>query len=289
MLKIIINADDFGRHELINRAVAQAVEKGCLRSATLMPGGCAFEDAVRIGREHPSLGVGIHFTLANGSPVLPPEEIPSLVTEKGVFYNDYMAFLKRYLLGKVRMEEIRSELSAQLGKMERTGLALTHVDSHQHLHHVPGILDVVLALAGSAGIRALRISRARVLDGDLGSAGQFIGRLGLGSLAEYAAFRAARRGFLMPDHFTGIVAGESVSETYLEGFLDHLREGTTEVMLHPGTDNGILQRDCQWDHDFEAELRAVTSSNILAKIRKRRIDAVNFASLRDNGIEVQQG
>ena len=280
-MKIIINADDFGRHELINKAVEKAVEVGCLRSATLMPGGKAFEDAVRISREHPSLGVGIHFTLANGFPILPPEEIPSLVTEDGVFYDDYLAFLKRYMQGKVRIQEVRSELSAQLEKMKRTGLALTHVDSHQHLHHVPGILGVVLDLAEAAGIHALRVSQARVFDGDLGSAGQFIGRMGLGCLADYAAVRARKRGFLMPDHFAGIVAGEAVSETYLEGFLEHLRDGTTEVMLHPGTENGILQRDCRWVHDFEAEFHAVTSPNILAKLREREIAAVNFSSLQE--------
>ena len=278
-LQIIINADDFGRHELINQAVERAVEKGCLRSATLMPGGKAFEGAVAIGKRQPSLGVGIHFTLVNGFPILPPEEIPSLVTEEGVFYDDYMAFLKRYARGKVRLEEIRSELGAQLRKMQRTGLSLTHVDSHQHLHHVPGILGIVLDLAKSAGIPALRASRGRVFDGDLGSIGQLVGRLGLGLLADYAGVRAKKRGFLMPDHFVGIVAGEAVSEKYLDGFLDGLRPGTTEVMLHPGTENAPLQRDCRWEHDFEAELRAVTSPRILEKLKKKKIEAVNFNSL----------
>lgn len=278
-MQIIINADDFGRHELINKAVERAVEKGCLRSATLMPGGKAFDGAVAIGKRQPSLGIGIHFTLANGFPILPPEEIPSLVTEEGVFYDNYMVFLKRYMQGKVRLEEVRSELGAQLRKMQDTGLPLTHVDSHQHLHHVPGILGIVLDLAESAGIPALRVSRSHVFDGDLGSPGQFVGRLGLGLLADCAAAKAKRRSFRMPDHFAGIVAGEAVSEKYLDGFLDNLRAGTTEVMLHPGTENAALQRDCQWEHDFEAELQAVTSPRIMEKLKERKIEAVNFSAL----------
>ena len=278
-MQIIINADDFGRHELINRAVEKAVMKGCLRSATLMPGGEAFEDAVEIGKRQPSLGIGIHFTLANGFPVLPPSEIPSLVTGEGVFYEDYLVFLKRYMRGKIRLAEVRSELSAQLEKVSRTGLLPTHVDSHQHLHHVPGILGIVLDLAESAGIGALRVSRARVFDGDMGSIGQFIGRLGLGTLAGCAGSRARKRGFRMPDHFAGIVAGEAVSEEYLDGFIEGLREGTTEVMLHPGTDNAVLQRECRWEHDFEAELQAVTSGKILEKLRERKVTAVNFHDL----------
>lgn len=279
MRQIIMNADDFGRHDRINEAVEQAAMHGCLRSATLMPGGKAFDGAVQVARRCPSLGVGIHFTLANGFPVLPAKEIPSLVTEEGVFHDDYMVFLKRFMRGLIRLSEVRSELSAQLGKMKQAGLELTHVDSHQHLHHVPGILGIVLDLAESAGIHALRISHTHVFDGDLGSLGQLVGRLGLGSLSRYAARTARKRGFFMPDHFAGIVAGEAVSEEYLDRFIDHLAEGTTEVMMHPGTDNAALQRDCLWQHDFEAELHALTSPRILKKLEARGIATVNFSSL----------
>ena len=153
MLKnLIVNADDFGRHELINRAVERAFNSGCLKSATLMAGGAAFDDAVKLARKISGLGVGIHFTLANGNPILPPNEIPSLVTEEGIFHADYVKFLKRYLSGKISLAEVRSELAAQLEKIFRAGLTPTHVDSHQHLHHVPGIVEIVLDLAAASGI-----------------------------------------------------------------------------------------------------------------------------------------
>ncbi len=66
--RLIVNADDFGRHELINAAVERGVTAGCLRSATLMPGGKAFDSAVAVAKRHTELGVGIHFTLVNGYP-----------------------------------------------------------------------------------------------------------------------------------------------------------------------------------------------------------------------------
>ena len=78
MKELIINADDFGRHELINLAVEKAFQNGCLRSTTIMAGGKFFDDAVEVAKRNPELGVGIHFTLANGYPVLPPEKIPTL-------------------------------------------------------------------------------------------------------------------------------------------------------------------------------------------------------------------
>ncbi len=280
MKKIIVNADDFGRHELINRAVERAFNFGCLKSATLMAGGIAFIDAVDVAKKNSGLGVGIHFTLANGNPVLPPEEIPSLVTADGIFHGDYVKFLKRYLSGKISLAEVRSELAAQLEKILNAGLTLTHFDSHQHLHHVPGIIEIVLSLAKAAGIRCMRVADTKLFDGELDSLGKLFGRLGLGSLAKFAAYMAHKKNFATPEHFAGIVAGESVDEKFLLKLIENMREGTTEVMLHPGTDNKILRDFCSWEHDFEAELNAVTSEKILNALAEKNISATNFSDLR---------
>lgn len=280
MKKIIVNADDFGRHELINRAVERAFKSGCLKSATLMAGGVAFEDAVEVAKKNPNLGVGIHFTLANGNPILPPKEIPSLVTEEGTFHGNYVKFLKRYLSGKISLAEVRSELAAQLEKISRTGLKLTHFDSHQHLHHVPGIVEIVLDLATTAKISAMRVADTKLFDGELDSLGKFLGRLGLGSLAKFAAYMAHKKNFKTPEHFAGIVAGESFSENFMLKLIENLREGTTEVMLHPGTDNKILRDFCDWEHDFEEELAAVTSPKILSALAEKNISTINFSDLR---------
>lgn len=280
MKKIIVNADDFGRHELINQAVERAFKSGCLKSATLMAGGVAFEDAVEVAKKNPNLGVGIHFTLANGNPVLPPKEIPSLVTEEGTFHGNYIKFLKRYLSGKISLAEVRSELAAQLEKISRTGLTLTHFDSHQHLHHVPGIVEIVLDLATTAKISAMRVADTKLFDGELDSLGKFLGRLGLGSLAKFAAYMAHKKNFKTPEHFAGIVAGESFSENFMLKLIENLREGTTEVMLHPGTDNKILCDFCDWEHDFEEELAAVTSPKILSALAEKNISTINFSDLR---------
>lgn len=282
MKQLIINADDFGRHELINRAVQIAYEKGCLKSATIMAGGIDFDDAVNTAKKLSGLGVGIHLTLANGNPILPPKEIPSLVTEEGTFYDNHAAFLKRYLQGKINFDEVRDELSAQIEKVKRAGLNLTHVDSHQHLHHVPKIIDIVLELADAAGIHAIRISSTKIFEGEFGGIGQFIGRIGLASLAKFAAHKAHGKKFLSPNHFTGIVAGESITENFMVNLIENLRGGTTEVMLHPGTENSTLKNFCQWEHDFKAELNAVTSPKVLKLLAEKNIAAVNFSALRSD-------
>lgn len=279
MKKLIINADDFGRHNLINSAVEKAFHAGILKSATIMAGGKFFDDAVEISKKNPDLGVGIHFTLANGFPVLPPEKIPSLVTDEGVFRENYVVFIKKYVQGKISNDEIKSELAAQLEKVLNSGINLTHFDSHQHLHHFPGIIEIVLELAENAKISKMRVANTKIFDGELDSIGKFVGRLGLGSLAKFAEHKAHKKNFQTPEHFAGIVAGESVSENFLENLILNLKDGTTEVMLHPGTDNKILQDFCDWDHDFEEELNAVTSEKILRLLEEKNISAINFRGL----------
>lgn len=276
---IIINADDFGRHAEINRAVEEGLVHGCLRSATVMPGGAAFAGAIDIARRHEELGLGVHFTLVDGHPILPPEEIPSLVGSEGDFLPDHTALLKRYLKGSINLEEVRHELAAQLQKVEATGIPISHVDSHQHMHTLPGIIDIVLDLAARAGIRAVRTPRTPLFAGAFGGLGQLVGRLGLSTLARLAACKAHRRGLLTPDNFAGIVAGEAVSEGELLHLIAHLPQGTTEVMMHPGMKNDVLQEDSGWQHDFEAELAAILSPRVGEALRKAEVEPVNFRHL----------
>ena len=284
MKQIILNADDFGRHTLINRAVERGVADGILRSATLMPGGAAFDDAAELAARSPKLGVGIHLTLVNGNPVLPPAEIPSLVTEAGVFVDDHTAFAMRLLRGAVNLNEVRAELAAQLRRVEAAGIHPTHADSHQHMHVLPGVIDIALDLCRAAAIPAIRAPRAPLFAGSFGGIGQLIGRTGLAVLAHRAAAKAQRRGICVPDHFAGIVAGEAVDTVALTAIASGLREGVTEVMLHPGTDNETLIRDCLWEHDFEAELSAVCTPAVRDALAAAGAEVVNFEAFADSSV-----
>ena len=277
--QIIANADDFGRHELINKAVEEAYAKGCLRSATVMPGGVAFAGAIDIAKRNPGLGLGIHLTLVNGNPLLPPEQIPSLVTKDGLFYDDYLQFVKHFFAGKIKLEDVRRELTAQMEKVLATGVTLSHIDSHQHMHTMPGIIDIALALAKKANISAVRIPQTPMFTGFNGNPVQLGGRMGLYTMATLSRRKAKAQGFRCPQHFAGIVAGEAVSIKHLTDIIQNLKPGTTEIMVHPGTDNKILQDFCQWDHDFEAELAALTSPEILDLLAKKQVKIGNYTNL----------
>lgn len=274
MKKLIINADDFGSHELVNSGIEDAFDNGICRSTSLMAGGAAFDDAVRIAKSHKKLGVGIHFTLVKGSPVLPPSEIKSLVNTSGNFYDDFSIFAKRYLSGRINPDEVRAELSAQAQKIQNAGLRISHVDSHQHLHVLPKIFPVIADLAQKLNIHAMRIPHAQ-------NSGFSLSKTALNFLASDTKRKAKKSGLAVPDYFRGIVAGEAVNEEWLCSVVDGLREGTTEIMVHVGKDNKVLQPFLDWEHDFETELYAVKSETVKEKIRNNAVQIVNFFDIRE--------
>lgn len=285
MPQILLNADDFGRHACINAAVRESVERGLLRSASLMAGEPAFDDAVDIAKAHPTLGVGIHFTLVDGRPVLPPEEIPSLVGADGRFRPDHGAFVKDFLCGRIRRADIRRELTAQAQKIVAAGIRPDHVDSHQHIHMLPGIFSIALDVAAQYGIRAVRISQVDVGEASwlAGSLGDIIGRAGLFALGVRARRLARRRGFAAPAHFAGLVAGAAVTPAFLVQLADSLARtknaGATEVMMHPGTSNAALVPFTRWQHDFEVEFTAATSADVRAAFSKNALTSVRFLEI----------
>ncbi len=281
MKNLIINADDFGRHVSINQAVIQGFAHGCIRSASIMPNCDAFEDAVKQASGHTDLGIGVHFTLVGETPLLPHGQVSSLVGQDGKFYSDYIGFVKKFFLRKIKLSEIYAELNAQMQKVKRTGLTVTHIDSHQHMHVLPGVIDVVLAVARENNIDAIRIPKIPVnfTGGYNCSIGQCVGRTGLSFLAELAKWKAKKAGFRVPDYFSGIVAGEAVTEDCLNEIIDGMKNGVTEVMLHPGKNNALLHKDCGWHHNFEVEFQAVMSENILKKLSSRNIKLISFKDL----------
>jgi predicted glycoside hydrolase/deacetylase ChbG (UPF0249 family) len=155
--RLILNADDFGLTPGINRAVERLHRARALTSATLMAGGPAFDDAVAIARRNPTLGVGCHLVFTDGVPVSHPESIPSLLGADGkTFRPSSVDFLQALLRGTISEGEIALEAQAQIQKLQRAGIDVTHIDSHKHTHLFPAVARPVLYIAGRCGVRAFR-------------------------------------------------------------------------------------------------------------------------------------
>jgi predicted glycoside hydrolase/deacetylase ChbG (UPF0249 family) len=155
--RLILNADDFGLTPGVNRAIGELHSAGVLTSATLMANGAAFEDAVTIARTHPTLGIGCHIVLTDGIPVSPPETIPSLIgADRKSFRLSLLDFLQALFRGRIREEDVAREALAQIQKLQRAGIEITHLDTHKHTHLFPTITRPLLNVAESTSIHAIR-------------------------------------------------------------------------------------------------------------------------------------
>ena len=158
--RLIINADDFGLTAGVNRAIVETHTGGVVSSATLMANGAAFENAVAAARSAPSLCVGCHVVLVDGTPVSPPGAVDTLLAirsaEPDNFYSSLSAFAARAMLGGFDRDQLVAEVTAQIRKIQSTGLQVTHLDTHKHAHIFPEILAALLRAARICGVRAIR-------------------------------------------------------------------------------------------------------------------------------------
>ena len=148
MKHLIINADDFGVTAGVNRAVIECYDAGVLTSTTLLANGAAYDEAVELAHRTPGLGVGAHLNLTAGRPLLPADTVPTLVDETGRFHTRGR-LMRRAAFGRVKPTEVAQELRAQIERLHDSGITITHLDSHQHVHSIPGIFPVVQTLARS--------------------------------------------------------------------------------------------------------------------------------------------
>lgn len=281
--QLIINADDFGIHDSVNRGIYRAFTDGILTSTSLMAGGQRFNEAVAIARDMNGIGIGIHLTLVGGlPPVLPPEEVPTLTWDNGVLCHDYMELIKRDLQHKISIDEVYREWNAQICKVMETGLPVTHIDGHQHLHMWNRFFPVALSLAKRYGIRCMRVPDEKLFYGmHLQNAARAFSRDGLSLMARSHRKTLSRMGIHTNYHFWGMLYGGNFNESRMMEIIGHLQEGVTEFMCHPSADESALDSDFHWGYHGESELRALLSVAIKQKLEKNNVELISYKVLAD--------
>ena len=277
--RLIVNADDFGVSEEVNEAVVRAYNEGVLTSASLMVTGAAFEQAVTLAKENPGLAVGIHLVTVVGKSVLSPSEIPTLVDKEGNFSNNPTAAGLKYYFSMGARRDLRKELAAQFEKFHSTGLPLSHIDGHLHLHVHPVIFNAALELGAKYGA-----PRMRVPDEERRLALQFdrehllqktVHALLFGGLAGYMKKKLKQRGFTFPERVYGNLQSGRMSERYFLYALDNLTAETNEVYFHPAvySDDKLLDND---QRQCLIEFEALTSKRAEEKVRELGVKLTNY-------------
>ncbi len=243
MKSLIINADDFGFTHDVNAGIIHAHRNGVLTSTTLMANGAAFDDAVRLARDTPSLDIGCHLVLVQGPSVLTGKPLPDKLS------------LLLVALAKKQLD-IYAELRAQIERILQAGLRPTHLDSHKHTHIVPAVFRSVVQLANEFGIPYVRLP----LDESVPFARHPVALAG-----RYYRRLARDHNVCMTDHFLGFRLTGSLTERSFAAALSRLPSGTTEFMCHPGFAG--------------AELHA--ASTRLKESRVRELEALTSPRIRD--------
>ena len=277
--RVIVNADDFGLCESINAGVIKSHELGIVKSASIIVTGEAFGEAADYALENKTLDIGLHLALCDGRPVCNPGEVPSLTTENGKFCADHKAFVKRYFMGGIRLEEVEKEFRAQLKKAQDAGLEISHLDSHQHLHALPGILKIVIRIAKEHGIAAIRYPDERdasvilnLLDGRLVRTVQ---RVALSMVCRMGRHELLNSGIASTENFLGVMEAGGWDDSSLRDSLAALRPGVTEICCHPRSEPAT-EAGYDWGYNCKAELDALTSARVKHLIEEQNVELTSF-------------
>lgn len=290
MKKLIVNADDFGLTEGVNRAVIEGHVHGIITSASLLANGAAFDSAAAMSKSHVRLGVGVHLNLTEGRPVSVPSEIPSLANSQEFFVSGAAKQAKRVLTGQVNLLEVEQELRLQIEKVIASGVRITHLDGHQHVHLLPPIFDIVIKLAQEFEIGAVRCAVERSIEvlqlmGRNRSSSptvlkQFLTGRALAVLSSSVRKKLHRAGLKCPDHFYGVAQTGFLDVTAVERILHHLPQGTSELMCHPGyVDADLASTPTRLLGQRQKELQALTTPAIKRLITEQGIHLINYRSL----------
>lgn len=273
--QLIINADDFGYTPAVTRGILEAHDAGVLVSTSMLANMPGFDDAARGARAaRRTLGVGLHLNLVQGRPL---SRVPTLTDpETGEFYMLPMQLL-RIIRGIAAFDDVTRECVAQITTLRKAGIRITHLDSHMHAHAAPRLWPVVVGAARESGIPAVRVpvESPRIHPWSVAT---FAKKCCIGASWRIAQADTPARPH--PDHFMGMtLQGGRKTQPRLLSLLDRLRPGTTELMMHVGHVDEVLEAMDDYTWQRERELEALMSSAVRTRLSRGDIQLVHFGVL----------
>ncbi|HKB11880.1 MAG TPA: ChbG/HpnK family deacetylase [Vicinamibacterales bacterium] len=279
--QLVVNADDLGLTGGVNDGIFHAHDSGILTSASLFAAAPATDDAIRRVHERPSLGIGVHLALVDGTPMLPPAVVPTLIAGDGRFHQSWRPFIAACLLRRVSLPEVERELTAQIEHL-RGRVHLTHLDAHKHVHAYPPVFAIVARLAARFAIPVVRVPYERwsavALGRDSSAPAAVRRQASLNALLWFWArqnYRLAAQHGLRTPAFVGRLATGALNRAVLRRMLRAVQPGVTELMVHPGyVDEALRRMPTRLVESRSEELSLLASLETRAAIAGERIHLV---------------
>ena len=290
MKRLIVNADDFGLAESVNRAIIVAHRDGILTSTSLLANGPAFDQAITLSRQFPQLSVGVHLNISEGGPISSAADIPSLVNERGELHLSPFRLWTKIVTRRISLEEINSECRAQVLKVLRAGVTPTHLDGHLHAHVLPQLSPILIALAREFGIRGVRCPAEdlqatlpllwRLRGASIAALKRSAIAYGVSSFAQRFGEQLRIAGLVYPSVFLGLAHTGFLDARALSALLALVPNGSTELMCHPGYASAQVESlGGELTRERETEVLALTAPETRKSVESLGIRLINFRDL----------
>lgn len=271
--RIIFNADDFGFSPGVNAGIIECLERGLIRSATILVNAPAGTAALDYARDHPAYGFGLHFNLTWGRPL--SSGCSTLCGVDGGFL-PAIAFLKRLISGGVRSEEVEREACAQIRRCHDHGVIPSHVDSHKHLHLFGPVHRGLVGAALKMGVRAARLPRELMISPGPASWKAVV----LRSLSHGLRRHLAASGVTHNEWFYGsAMMGHAFTERRLSRAILTLPESTVEIMVHPGRPEADFAKIDPYVEGRAAEIEVLGCNAVQEAIAEASARLIDFRDL----------
>jgi len=262
---LIVNADDFGLCREISMGILKARERGIVSAVSVVSVGSYFKMGWA-ALKRSGVDVGIHLTFVGREKAL-TGPIRGLTDANGLFLKDKMHVIPRIILKAYDRKALEKELYTQAHCLADAGFTITHINSHQHLHLLPGMTQIVVGIAKHFNIPWVRIPQSNIWD---------VKGFGLNILSHRLRRILARSGLCLTDRCMGFNYSGHINQTILIQLLNEVKPGITELIMHPGLDASHLY---DWGFNWQEELNALTSNTILQHIEKLGIQLTNYSGI----------
>lgn len=282
MKKLIVTADDYGMSKAVNNAIDAGIAAGLITTTNVMTNMPYYKEAAKL-KNNPNISVGLHWVLACGQPVLPREEIPTLVAENGEFY-PYPEFRSRLRKKQISFDDIKKELVAQYNLYYDLMGQPDYWNTHQNTHVDFGIYRLFVDTAVELGIHKMRSHQRIYVKGSDNSQKMPL----LWRIAEPAKSKmldvwqgnAHKKGIASPDGLIVCLNGSDINKLdYLFANIAWQEKKLAEYVIHPATENDSPFFGKIVDQRIR-EYKLFSSLNTFDDINRNGIELVSFDDVK---------
>jgi predicted glycoside hydrolase/deacetylase ChbG (UPF0249 family) len=279
--RLIVNADDFGLTEGINRGISDGFKTGVVTSTSLLATMPSFDHAVQLALEN-NLDIGIHASLTLGKPCSENKRLYPIL-ENGEFIKSCKHLFWSIYTRQIDLNDLKGEIASQIIKIRKNGLEISHINGHQHVLMLPCLFRLTMELMKEYHIPFFRIPDETIALSRLGSAKGW-GFLALGLLSRCLKLRLRQSEVSVRtvDYYRGLSFSERMSSKDLMRTLASLKPGVSELICHPGYDDRTFHMIYEDLFLRERELRALKCSQIINFIKMNDIELISYRDLFDN-------